>query len=222
MRILIVCSTPAETVFSGLMVNTAKGIVSTVPHQTHQLDVLITGAGMVSTTYFLSQILMQGKYDLAINAGICGAFNKSLMGISLNVTSDCFADLGAEEGPSFLDIFQIGLMDQNEFPFTNGWLKTNYPFNNHVLKELPVVKGITVNTTTGNETSIYKLKERYNADTESMEGAAFIYCCRLSNVPCMQVRAVSNLIERRNKVAWEINKALESLEYTGNKIFSSL
>ena len=222
MRILIVCSTPAETVFSGLIVNSAKGFISKVRHETHQLDVLITGAGMVSTTFYLSRVLAQEKYDLAINAGICGAFDISLIGKTTNINADCFADLGAEEGPAFLDIFQIGLLDQNEFPFTNGWLETNYPFDNDVLNKLPVVKGITVNTTSGNVDSIVKLKARFNADIESMEGAAFIYCCKLSKVPCLQIRAVSNVIERRNRANWNIEKALASLGQTGKEILRML
>ena len=38
-----------------------------------------------------------------------------------------------------------------------------------------------------------------------MEGAAFAYACSLSGVPYAQVRAISNLVERRNRKAWRMD-----------------
>jgi futalosine hydrolase len=63
----------------------------------------------------------------------------------------------------------------------------------------------------GNEASIYKLGSRINAQIESMEGAAFFYACRQMEVPCMQIRAVSNYVEKRNRDAWQIGLAIKNL-----------
>jgi len=47
--------------------------------------------------------------------------------------------------------------------------------------------------------------------TESMEGAAFFYACKQAGVPCLQIRAVSNYVEKRNRDAWQIGLAIKNL-----------
>jgi futalosine hydrolase len=44
-----------------------------------------------------------------------------------------------------------------------------------------------------------------------MEGAAFFYACREAGVPCLQIRAVSNYVEKRNRDAWQIGLAVKNL-----------
>ena len=44
-----------------------------------------------------------------------------------------------------------------------------------------------------------------------MEGAGFMYACLIQAVPFAQVRAVSNMVERRNRSAWKIDEAIASL-----------
>ena len=40
-----------------------------------------------------------------------------------------------------------------------------------------------------------------------MEGAAFMYACLVQGLPFAQVRAVSNVVERRNRGAWKMAEA---------------
>ena len=44
-----------------------------------------------------------------------------------------------------------------------------------------------------------------------MEGASFLYACRMNNIACLQIRAISNRVERRNKESWDIENSLENL-----------
>ena len=44
-----------------------------------------------------------------------------------------------------------------------------------------------------------------------MEGAAFMYACLMHDVPFAQIRAVSNVVERRNREAWKIREAIDAL-----------
>jgi futalosine hydrolase len=53
--------------------------------------------------------------------------------------------------------------------------------------------------------------ERFQPQVESMEGAAFMYACLIYGVPFAQVRAVSNIVERRNRRAWKMDEAVEGL-----------
>jgi futalosine hydrolase len=90
----------------------------------------------------------------------------------------------------------------------SGLCKTlNIP-NHYGLKQ---ATAITVNTVHGNEPSIKKLADRLQPQLESMEGAAFFYACRQADVPCLQIRAVSNYVEKRNRDAWRIELAIKNL-----------
>ena len=55
------------------------------------------------------------------------------------------------------------------------------------------------------------MKALYNPDVESMEGAAFMYACLTFGQPFAQVRAVSNVVERRNRAAWNLPEAIRAL-----------
>jgi len=74
-----------------------------------------------------------------------------------------------------------------------------------------VVRGITVNTAHGNAHSIARVVERFRPDVESMEGAGFMYACLVHGISFAQVRAVSNIVETRNRVAWKLAEAVDSL-----------
>jgi futalosine hydrolase len=44
-----------------------------------------------------------------------------------------------------------------------------------------------------------------------MEGAAFFYACEEANVDGLQVRAISNYVEKRNKENWNLALAVKNL-----------
>jgi futalosine hydrolase len=81
------------------------------------------------------------------------------------------------------------------------------------LKNIRDVKGITVNTVHGNTASIRKIVKKFNPDIESMEGAAFFFACAQFQIPCLQIRAVSNYVERRNKKNWKLDLAIKNLNF---------
>jgi futalosine hydrolase len=55
-----------------------------------------------------------------------------------------------------------------------------------------------------------------------MEGAAFMYACLIHEVPFAQVRAVSNVVERRNRSAWKMADAIESLGAAALRILEDI
>ena len=188
----------------------------------HEIDVLITGVGMVATSSWCSQALSTKQFDVAINLGVCGSFNAAFEpGSVVHVVSDHLVELGAEDGDSFLTIQQMKLLGDDEFPFTGGRLVNTAPPPLAPLDALPQVHGVTVNTVHGNDASIARVTERFKPDVESMEGAAFMYACLIHGVPFAQVRAVSNVVERRNRAAWKLNEAIAELAVVGRRILES-
>lgn len=106
-------------------------------------DVLVTGVGMVATAFALGKKLATHRYDLLLNIGIAGSFDRSIpLGDVVCVYQDTFAELGAEDGGDFLDSDRLGLGQ----PTFEG-LHQGYPALNNLLK----CRGITVNKVHGND-----------------------------------------------------------------------
>jgi futalosine hydrolase len=195
MRILVVSATEREL-----------PRLSTGPRGSHHLDVLITGVGMVATAARCAQALARTRYDVAYNFGVCGAFDPALSpGTVVHVVSDRASELGAEDGNRFLTLHDLGLAPDD------GVLRNDAPPPNAALRMLPSVHGITVNTVHGRDESIAAIIERLAPQVESMEGVAFAYACAMSGLPYAQVRAVSNMVERRNRGAWQLDLAIRHL-----------
>ncbi len=203
MHILIVAATESE-------------VADLKPRLERNADLLITGVGMVATAVRCARLLAQDNFDLVLNVGLCGSFDPGLKpGTVVHVARDRIAELGAEDGDTFLTMTELKLPAECEF--------TNLsPPNIAALKELQVVSGVTVNTAHGNERSIAALVERYAPQVESMEGAAFMSACLVSGVRFAQVRAVSNIVERRNRSAWRISDALAALTRSTLRILEGL
>lgn len=168
------------------------------------IDVLITGVGMVATAFHLGEKLSTNTYDFAINVGIGGAVSKDLaLGELVFVAQDLFYELGAEDDKDFLPIDQLGF-GKSTFSAIPGVASTWY-------SKLKCVNGVTVNKVHGNEESICRLKERADVAVESMEGAAFYYACDAVSLPSIQVRAISNYVEKRDRGKWQIGLAVNNL-----------
>ncbi|MES2428750.1 MAG: futalosine hydrolase [Bacteroidota bacterium] len=168
-------------------------------------SVLVTGAGMVPTAFALGRHLPHNVYNLVINLGIAGSFDRNIkLGDVLEITKDTFAELGAENDTQFISIEQLG--------FGAGIFNPTSSISYFAKKIAPAkATAITVNTVHGNTGSITTIVDRLNPQLESMEGAAFFYVCRELKVPCVQIRAVSNYVEKRNRDNWQIGLAVKNL-----------
>lgn len=180
-----------------------------------EVEVLISGVGISSITYHLTKQLQNNTYDLVILAGIAGSYTKDLkLGDVVLVQQERFADLGLQEGEEFADLFSMGLLKQNEFPFENGWLKNNTDIDSQLFSTIPQVSGNTINTLR----SPIHPEIQSQAKVESMEGAAFFQVCKLEKQSFVQIRAISNYVGETDKMNWDIPLAVENL----NRIIASL
>jgi futalosine hydrolase len=197
------------------------GNLVSMKHNEHTLDVLITGPGMVQTAYYLGTWMSVKHYDLAIHAGIAGSFVDQLPpGTVVNVISDQFPELGAETSSGIIPLYDMDMAKPYCPAFTGqGGMISNTGLSQYkALAQLPKAKGITVNTISGREESIEALRNQTGADIETMEGAAFFFACYSADIPCIQLRAVSNRIEPRNLNNWDTDLAIKNL----NKILKQL
>jgi futalosine hydrolase len=214
LRILVVTATDMEI---------APLAAALRDHSRHTMDVLTTGVGMVATAARCSRALARGPFDLALNFGVCGSFDPALApGTVVHVVADRLAELGAEDGDAFLTVHDLQLLDEDSFPFRGGRLVNPAPPANTALASLPAVTGITVNTVHGHAPSIARVLRLFAPQVESMEGAAFMYSCLINEVPFAQVRAVSNVVETRNRASWKMKAAIENLGKTAQEIVATL
>ncbi|MEO6454271.1 MAG: futalosine hydrolase [Ginsengibacter sp.] len=185
------------------------------------VEILICGVGTPETMYHLTKKILQDTYDLVIQAGIGGAFSKKLKkGEVVLVKQDAFADVGAEANGVFKTIFQLGFGDGNKFPFSKGWLVNQ----NEILQttHLQVVSAVTVNKLSDRKKQTLQFQKVFDADIESMEGAALHYACLQNNIPFLQMRSISNRVGERDRKKWKMKEALKNLNIELIKLVKTL
>ena len=208
MKILLVAATDQE--ISPLRERVAQQPVRSVIH------FLVTGIGMVATTYALTKKLQEEHYDLVIALGVAGAIDHRIqIGEVVQVETDEIYNFGVEDGSQVLPFSDIGLAGE-------ALIIPLLPFTSSSVEQLRRVNAISVNTAHGDQHSIDKLLQKTDASIETMEGAAFFYVCSQEKVSCLHLRAISNRVERRNRESWDIPLALERLTATAYSILDTL
>lgn len=186
------------------------------------LHILITGMGMLNTAAHLAIYTQQHDRDFYIDAGVCGAFNRNFpIGQVYQIISETYGDFGVENDDTFEDFFDLGFLTKKEDAFQYGHCA---PIKNHVhdIINLPVASAITVNKVHGNVQTIKIIQEKYQADTENMEGLAFYYVLKMINKPGIEIRAVSNYVEKRNKENWDLKGSVANLNTYLNQLLQTL
>lgn len=198
MEILILSSTEAE--------------ISQVRTLLPGIDILVGGVGAVPTCYHLLEKIHQKKYGLIIQCGVAGSFTDDLeTGEVVVVSRDAFGDLGLESQHIFVPLFNTGLANGDEFPFTKGWLDNpNLPNSFPHLKK---VKAVTVNKVTDSLAQKEQLLNHFQPDIESMEGAAFHYVALQKNIRFLQLRAISNQVGEPDRSKWDLALAISNLAH---------
>ena len=173
------------------------------------IDSIIIGVGIPNAIFNLSNYLHNNTYDLIINIGICGSFqNSHQIGDVVEIIKDRFSEIGYQEDKQFKTF------DTN--------FVTNTSFQVSPRTKLKAVTGITVNTVHGNEQSIQQVVNSFNPDVESMEGAACMMVAEKFNISFIQIRAISNYVQKRNIEDWNIDLAMKNLNKEVRNILSIL
>lgn len=176
-----------------------------------KIDFAITGIGIMQTVYNLQNILYQNKYDFILQIGIAGSYDSRLpIGSLCQVSTEILGDLGSENSNGeMLDVFDLGFIVSDTYPFKNKALNNDFRVT---ISNVNAVVGSTVNKTSGNKNNISLFKSKYPyCQIESMEGAALFYVCIQLQIPFMELRAISNMVEERKKENWNIKLALKSI-----------
>lgn len=187
----------------------------------HNIDIVITGVGMMATTYSLTKAILNKRPEFILQAGVAGCLDNSLpLTKIVLVENENIGDLGVEENGIFKTLFDLTLLKKDSFP----WKGEKLPNNIEVLKStgLTIVDGVTVNEISTHKERIAYYRRQLNASVESMEGAALHYVALQEKIPFLQMRSLSNFVGERDKSKWMLDIAIANLNTELKKILTKL
>jgi futalosine hydrolase len=180
------------------------------PGSTLEVDMATLGPGILPATYHLLKLTHTYQPDWILLCGIAGCFSASTpQGTTFLVASEQLADWGIDDRSTFRDVFEVNLVPAATPPFSNGSLPN--PWLSQLNLPYATAPAVTVQTTSGSQPRIDTIAAKYQPQIESMEGAALHYVGLMENIPFLQIRTISNLVEPRNRDNWNIPLALDNL-----------
>lgn len=187
---------------------------------------LFTGVGEVNAAHALTWALEARIPALVLQFGIAGAYVPASLpvGAVALATEEIYGDLGVLTPDGWLDMEEIG------FPLVPGDPPrfNRFPLDEAFVRWAAEICGartgpfVTVNRCSGTRTAGDALFARYGALCESMEGAAAAHVCALYNVPFLEVRGVSNLVEDRDRAKWRIAEAAQAAQVAALKLVNRI
>ncbi len=177
-------------------------------------ELLVTGVGPVETTFTLTSRLTRdpGKVQGIILFGIAGAYllpddgGAGMLDICL-AEEEILGDLGIchQEKIEPFVASELGIKDR--FPLDKRLLKKAAFFLQQ--EKIPYRTGrfVTVSCVSGTRRRGDVLAAQFQALCENMEGAAVARVCAGFNLPCLELRCISNFVEDRNTGCWKLKEA---------------
>jgi futalosine hydrolase len=177
------------------------------------LHAISGGIGPVAAAVATGAALAAGAYEFAASAGIAGGFrDRARPGAIVVADRSSFADLGARTDDGFLSPPEMGLGHDPSRRVTAQ------PVAERISRvAVPVLVGeiLTLACMTATEADAEALTRRYpHALAEAMEGFGVVEAAHhRSRIPryVTEIRAISNVIGRRDPATWDIPAALDAL-----------
>lgn len=183
------------------------------------------GVGKVNAAHSATLMLENYDVDLMILFGIGGGYKGARIGDIAVAQSENYAEEGilTEDGWKSMEFIGFPLL-KNEKEYFNSFQMDSE------LSQLAVkVSGdlgfnvaygnfITVSQCSGTMESGELLKKRFDGICENMEGAAVAHICAMYGIPVVEIRGISNIIEKRETKKWNIPLAVSNC----NKVVSEL
>lgn len=178
------------------------------------------GVGAISATFYTQLYINRYRPDLVILGGIAGSFDKEItLGETFVIASEVQATTGVAEGGKWIDVFDLGFANRDEFPYENGVLENPF-LEKFTASGWSAVAGISVDEITTHPQRQKQYLDKYHPILESMEGAAFHFVCLHIGVPFLQIRSVSNYVGERDKTKWNFAKAFQNLNESITKLIA--
>lgn len=176
-----------------------------------QIEVVVAGVGPVAASVGTATALRGLTHvTLVISAGIAGGFaGRVAVGDIAVADRITFADLGARVDDGFLTLSEMGLRQDSSYAVTDSRVRER-------LAGAPVRVGggevLTLACMTGTDDEAARLAARHpHAIAEAMEGFGVAAAALNAGVPFAEIRAISNLIGKRDPSTWNMQGAFDAL-----------
>jgi len=197
----------------------------------HPVILIETGIGLVNTTHALTVALQQIKPDLVIQTGIGGAYLQAHLNVGdlVMASEENYAELGVITPKGWHPANEIGIpvlkTDRdyyNTYPLNTNLVTDAQNALQNVQEKVVVGPFVTVQQCSGRTDIGNGLAQKFNAICENMEGVAAAQICLQYQVPFLELRAISNQVEDRNKEAWNIPLSLQRAQTATAKLIQAL
>jgi len=187
-----------------------------------RITLCVSGVGKINAAAATATLIERLHPRLVINAGCAGAYPGS--GLSVGNLAVASSEILGDEGVLTTDGWQdLRFMKMTTIAQGNRSLYNELPLSRLAAEKamqlanyygVPLKRGnfVTVSTCSGTRQQGEILGRRFNAIAENMEGAAVAQICIRSNVDCLEIRGISNLVTDRDMGAWDIPRAAESAQ----------
>ncbi len=171
---------------------------------------LVTGVGLLETAVALGNFLADGPGAAVlkvINFGVAGAYPESgldILDIAL-AEVEIVADLGVCLGDDILPL--SGIEVNNYMEMDKVFLQRAGEALRRAAITFRQGPFATVNSVSGTAGRGAALRRRWPVICENMEGAAAARVCKDFALPCLELRAVSNMVEDRDTSHWRLAEA---------------
>ncbi|MFV8829497.1 futalosine hydrolase [Alkalihalobacterium sp. APHAB7] len=180
---------------------------------TSSIDVVVSGVGIAAAAAATARVLATNTYDLVINAGIAGGFvGQAEVGSIVIANEIVAADFGTETSEGFVSIDELGFGSSRIEADKNLVEVVSKTFSNagQTVTTGPI---ITVSTVTGTaETTEEMLRRVPSGKAEAMEGFGVATAAGQFGIPILEIRTISNAVGPRDRDAWRIKEALQTLQ----------
>lgn len=191
-------------------------------------DVLISGVGLMHSSFTLTQALYEHpEIKQIIHLGIAGDYNSDIpLGSIFQVTSASAGDLGVDKEAGFQSFYDDGLIKPDTFPYERALIRNYTLVNNKAVSSLPEAHAVTVNALSSlpevnqsrKEHALKNCKEKHVL--EHMECLTIFYIAMQMRKPFVSLLATSNRSGETNKDKWELKKAIATISETAHKILA--
>jgi futalosine hydrolase len=201
--------------------------------QSASATVVVTGIGAVNTAHTLAQYLAtKPRPSLVIQTGIAGAYVPAgiSVGSVLLADTEIYGDVGVLTPEGWRPMEEIGI-PLLEATATRPARFNYFPLDAALVSRAMAAAGalvartgtfLTVSQVTGVRALGDALHGRFGALCESMEGAAAAHVCAAHDVPFLEVRGISNLVEDRNRAKWRIEEAADAAQQVVLRLLENL
>jgi futalosine hydrolase len=237
--IALLCSVDIEA--SLLLERTRSAVSSVIASKTivegelagRKAVICVGGMGKVNAAHAATLMILRTRPEAVIVFGIGGAYSSS--GAAIGDVAVAREEIAGDEGvltdEGFKDTQYIGIP---LLKTSASGIYNTYPASEPLLKRsLQVLAGasgigtvhvgpfVTLSTCTGTIERARELEHRYHALCENMEGAAAAHVAMSHGVPWLEVRGISNIVEKRDLVKWDVPKAARAVQQAVTQILGS-